>query len=210
MNSHHLLASSSDGGECIFDNASFSNIRNHRTSNTLIAYSPSKVDFHGVFVRTTKIIFQQWSSLTLRLSHPNIILQSDRLVLDRNGIVNRRKTSCLSSSRGVLLARSRGGGGGLLGLLSRVEGVILLAGAVDGDLDSDLTTLNLLGVHLLDGLLLLLLGAEGDETEATALTALVASLELLDHETRNGTQGDLGRDGLVGVEELFELWGVSS
>lgn len=208
MNSHHLLASSSDSGECIFDNASFSNIRNHRTSNTLIAYSPSKVDFHGVFMRATKITFQQWLSLTLRLSYSNITLHMDRLVLDRNGIVNRRKTSCLSSSRGVLLARSRGGGGGgglLLGLLSRVEGVILLAGAVDGNLDSDLTTLNLLGVHLLDGLLLLLLGAEGDETEATALTALVASLELLDHETRNGTQGDLGGDGLVGVEELLEL-----
>ena len=183
-------------------NASFSNIRNHRTSNTLIAYSPSQVDFHGVFVKTRKTTSKQWSSLTFRLSYlqHNPALGQARSGQERH--CQSKKISCLgSSSRGVLLTRSRGGPLGLLSL----GGVILFAGAVDGDLDSDLATLNLLAVHLLDGLLLLLLRAESDETETTALTALVASLELLDHETRNGTQGDLGGDRLVGVEELLEL-----
>ena len=91
--------------------------------------------------------------------------------------------------------------------LRNVGFLIGLVRAVDGDLDSNLTTLNLLSVHLLNSLVLLFLGAKGDETEATALTALVAGLELLDHETRNGAQGDLGRDRVEASEDVLELCG---
>jgi len=80
-----------------------------------------------------------------------------------------------------------------------------LVWAVDGDLDSDLTTLDLLAVHLRDSLLLLLLGCESDEAEATTLAGLVASLELLDHEAGNWAKGDLGGSWLVGSEEFLEL-----
>ena len=86
-----------------------------------------------------------------------------------------------------------------------IDFLIGLVWAVNGDLDSDLTTLNLLSVHLVDSLLLLLLRGEGDETEATSLTGLVAGLELLDHETRDWAKGDLGRRWLVSSKEFLEL-----
>lgn len=88
--------------------------------------------------------------------------------------------------------------------------VVLLSGGVDGDLDSDLTALNLLAVHLVASLLLELLRAEGDEAEATALARLAASLELLDHETGNGAESDLGVDWGVVLEDLQELLSVSA
>jgi len=69
---------------------------------------------------------------------------------------------------------------------------------VNGDLDSDLTILDLLSVHLQDGLLLLLLICKSDKAEATSLAGLVTSLELLDHEAWDWAKGDLGRDRLVG------------
>lgn len=103
-----------------------------------------------------------------------------------------------------------GGSGGLGGLLVLVGGgvdiVVLLSGAVNGDLDGNGTTINLLAIHLANGLGLELLVGEADETETAGLAALVASLELLDHEAGNGAQGNLGTDGLVGGEDLLELW----
>jgi hypothetical protein len=83
--------------------------------------------------------------------------------------------------------------------------LVSLVRAVDGDLDGDFASLNLLAVHLSNSLLLLLLRGQGDETEATALAGLTASLELLDHETGNGAKSDLGRRRLVGREELLQL-----
>ena len=95
----------------------------------------------------------------------------------------------------------------LLELLTTLSVFItFLAGAVDSDLDSNCTALNFLLVHLSDGLLLLFLGAESDETEATAFAGFVAGLKLLDHEAGDGAKGDLGGGGLVGSEELLELW----
>lgn len=108
--------------------------------------------------------------------------------------------------------RSLGGG---LGCGSAVSGglgrgVVLLAGRVNRDLNGDLTALDLLAVHLVAGLLLKLLGAEGHEAEATALAGLTASLELLDHEAGDGAEGDLGLGGGVILEDLEELQMVST
>lgn len=117
----------------------------------------------------------------------------------------------LSGRRG---GRGGGSGGGLLLLLALSGGglgvVVLLSGGVDGDLDGDLAALDLLAVHLSAGLLLQLLGAQGDEAEATALASLAASLELLDHEAGDGAEGDLGRAGLVVLEDFHELGGFVS
>ncbi len=90
-------------------------------------------------------------------------------------------------------------------ILGGLDIIIGLVRAVDGNLDSDLTALDLLAVHLSHGLLLQLLRGQGDEAESAALAGLAASLELLDHEAGDGAQGDLGRQGLVGVEQLLEL-----
>ena len=106
-----------------------------------------------------------------------------------------RGSSCLGSLLGAVLS-----------LLSRSVGLLIgLVGAINGDLDGDFTSLNLLAVHLSNGLLLQLLRGQGDESEATSLAGLTAGLELLDHEAGNGTQGDLGGRRLIGVEELLEL-----
>jgi hypothetical protein len=51
-----------------------------------------------------------------------------------------------------------------------------------------------------------LLVGKADETETASLAALIASLKLLDHEARDGAQGNLGANGLVGGEDLLELW----
>jgi hypothetical protein len=101
---------------------------------------------------------------------------------------------------------SSGGASGGLTLSGGLHVVVLLSGRVNGDLDSDLTTLNLLAVHLRASLLLELLGAEGDETETTALAGLTTSLELLDHEAGDGTKSDLGLGGRVVLEDLEELY----
>jgi hypothetical protein len=121
----------------------------------------------------------------------------------------------LSSSHNLSSSHS-GGFSGLLGSLGggsigvgalalTVDVVILLARRVDRDLNGDLTTLDLLAVHLLTSLLLELLGAECDETETTALAGLTASLQLLDHEAGNRAKGDLGLGGRVVLEDLKEL-----
>jgi hypothetical protein len=99
---------------------------------------------------------------------------------------------------------SSGGGSGLT-LSGGLHVVVLLSGRVNGDLDSDLTTLNLLSVHLRASLLLELLGTEGNETETTALAGLTTSLELLDHEAGDGAESDLGLGGGVVLEDLEEL-----
>jgi len=111
----------------------------------------------------------------------------------------------LSGSSGL-----RGGGGSLLGAvvvlaLGGVGLLVSLVRAVDGNLDSDLATLNLLPVHLRDSLLLLLLVGKSNEAEATTLAGLSASLELLDHEARDRAESNLGRRWLVGSEELLKL-----
>jgi len=126
--------------------------------------------------------------------------------------------ACSSRVEPTHLGNHLGGGSlGLLGLLGAVGGlglgalevIIRLVRAVDGNLDSDLTALDLLAVHLSHGLLLQLLRGQGNETEAAALASLAASLELLDHEAGDGAEGDLGRQRLVRVEQLLELSGGS-
>jgi hypothetical protein len=83
---------------------------------------------------------------------------------------------------------------------------ILLARAVNGDLDGNFAAFNLLAIHVLDSLLLKGLGAQSDESKATALAGFVAGLELLDHEARNGAQGNLSRNRLVFLEKFLELY----
>lgn len=73
--------------------------------------------------------------------------------------------------------------------------VVLLSGGVNGDLDGDLATLDLLAVHLVASLLLKLLRAESDEAEATALARFAAGLELLNHEAGDRAESNLGIDG---------------
>lgn len=102
---------------------------------------------------------------------------------------------------GVLLSR----GLGRLVVLGGGVDVVLLARAVNGDLDGDGATVDLLAVHLVDGLGLELLRGHGHESKATGLAALVAGLELLDHETGNGTESHLGRNGGVLGEDFLEL-----
>lgn len=87
--------------------------------------------------------------------------------------------------------------------------VIFLSRGVDRDLNSDLTALDFLAVHLVASLLLKLLRAKGDEAEATALAGLAACLKLLDHEAGNGAESDLGGGGGVVLEDLEELVHVS-
>lgn len=81
---------------------------------------------------------------------------------------------------------------------------------VDGNLDGDLTTVDNLSVHLLNGLLLHLLGAKVDEAETTSLAGLTASLELANHITGNGAQGNLGGLGAISSKEFLELLKVST
>jgi len=107
--------------------------------------------------------------------------------------------SCLGS--GNLFCGTLGTVCAVLNVLS----TIFLAWAVDGNLDCDFSTLDLLAVHLGNSLLLQLLRLKSNETEASALAWLVSGLELLDHESWNGSEGNLGRDGLVVVEEFLEL-----
>src|SRR5271168_3921176 len=83
--------------------------------------------------------------------------------------------------------------------------VVFLARAVDGHLDCDLATLDLLAVHLVDCFLLQFLRTKSDEAEATALARFVASLQFLNHEARDWTESNFRRGWLVGLEEFLEL-----
>jgi len=86
-----------------------------------------------------------------------------------------------------------------------VRVLVLLAGAVDCDLNGNLTSFDLLAVHVRTGLLLQFLGCESNETEAAALAGLVAGLKLADHELWDRAQSDLGRRWLVVGKELKKL-----
>jgi hypothetical protein len=111
-------------------------------------------------------------------------------------------------SRGLDAGRALGGAGsvGLGGTIGERVGVlVLLARAVNSDLDGDLATLDLLAVHIGTGLLLHLLSGKSNKTEAAALAGLVTSLELADHEFGDGTESDLGGGRLVLSEDLEEL-----
>jgi hypothetical protein len=103
---------------------------------------------------------------------------------------------------GSILLLSAGSGALALGGIGLLVGLV---GAVDGHLDGDLTSLNLLSVHLVDSLLLQLLGSQGNESETSALAGLTAGLKLLNHESGDGSESNLGRRGLVDLEELQKL-----
>jgi hypothetical protein len=111
--------------------------------------------------------------------------------------------------RGLEAGRALSGAGlgvSLGGTLDRSAGVlVLLARAVNSNLDSDLAALDLLAVHIGTGLLLHLLGGKSNKTEAAALAGFVASLELADHELRDRTKSDLGRGRLILSEDLEKL-----
>jgi hypothetical protein len=83
--------------------------------------------------------------------------------------------------------------------------LIRLVRAVNGNLDGNLTALNLLSVHLRNSLLLELLGSQSDEAETTTLAGLTTSLELLDHKSGNRSKSDLGGRGLISLEKLNKL-----
>lgn len=119
-----------------------------------------------------------------------------------NDIVSARRH--LSSGSWSLGGSGRGSS---LTTLSSSSGrvLVLLSWAVDGDLDGNLATLNLLAVHVGARLLLELLARERHEAETAALAWLVAGLKLADHELGDGTKGDLGGGGRVVGEDLEEL-----
>lgn len=91
-----------------------------------------------------------------------------------------------------------------------VLGTILLARAVNGDLDGDLAALDLLAVHFSNGLVLLGGRSECDEAETATLASLAASLKLLDHEAGDRSERNLSGDGFVGSKKFLELRYVSA
>lgn len=150
----------------------------------VIPYIPYDEPIQGSFQTFVKFISKGLSVVELNLANKNL--------------------SSLGGNSGggrVLLGR----GVGLLVLVGGSIDIVLLSGAVNGDLDRNGATVNVLAVHLADGLGLELLGSQVDESEATGLAALVASLQLLDHETGDGTEGNLGRNGRVVGEDFLEL-----
>jgi hypothetical protein len=122
-----------------------------------------------------------------------------------------RPATHLSNSRYL----SSGGSGRLGSLLSGVgvggitlsslDVIVLLSRRVDRDLNGNLTAFNLFAIHLVTRLLLELLRTERDETKTAALAGLTTSLQLLDHETGDGAEGDLGLGRRVVLEDLKEL-----
>lgn len=144
------------------------------------------------------------STVQSNRAHDQLIAGSDRL--------SRRSYLGSGSSRslgGLLSGISGGSISGSLAL-NTVDVVILLSGGVDRDLNSDLTALDLLAVHLVACLLLELLGTQSDETKTAALARLTTSLELLDHEAGNRAKRDLSLGGGVVLEDLKELHTVSN
>jgi hypothetical protein len=86
--------------------------------------------------------------------------------------------------------------------------VLFLVGlvrAVNSNLDGDLTAFNLLSVHLADSLLLEFLRSQSHKAKATALASLATSLKLLDHESGDGSESNLGGRRLIGLEKLNKL-----
>lgn len=86
-----------------------------------------------------------------------------------------------------------------------VRVVVFLSWAINRDLNGDLSSLNLLAIHVAACLLLQLFTSERDETEAATLAWLVAGLELADHKLGDGAEGNLGRGGRVVGEDLKQL-----
>jgi hypothetical protein len=86
-----------------------------------------------------------------------------------------------------------------------VDVFVLLAWAVNGDLDCNLSALDLLAIHLRASLLLKLLRRKGNETESTTFARFVAGLEFLDHETRNRAKRDLCPCRVEVFEDFQEL-----
>lgn len=82
---------------------------------------------------------------------------------------------------------------------------VLFAWTINSNLDSDLTTVNFLAVHLAHSLLLQFLRSKRNKTKATTFTRLTTSLELLDHVAGDRSKSDLGGSRAVGREELLEL-----
>ena len=124
--------------------------------------------------------------------------------LDSRTFVNRLSGGSRSLDAGRALGGARGISlGGAIG--GRVGVLVLLARGVNSDLDSDLAALDLLAVHIGTGLLLHLLGGEGNKTEATALARLVAGLKLTDHKLGDRTEGNLGGGRLVLSEDFEKL-----
>jgi hypothetical protein len=83
--------------------------------------------------------------------------------------------------------------------------LIGLVRAVNSNLDGDLTALNLLSVHLVNSLLLEFLGSQSNKAKATALASLATSLKLLDHESGDGSESNLGGRRLISLEKLNKL-----
>lgn len=125
-----------------------------------------------------------------------IVLRNVALIVQSNTRLRLSSSSSLSGAIGTLDSGFSSWGIGI---------IVGLVWAVNCDLNSNFTALNLLSIHLLNGLLLLLLLRKSDETEATALAGFVAGLELLDHETGNWAKGDLSGGWLICSEKFLEL-----
>jgi hypothetical protein len=131
--------------------------------------------------------------------HPIMSAKCSTLIVQCNTWTNNHLCSGSLSDCAVGILSSSFSGWGV--------GIIIgLVWAVNGDLDSDLTTFNLLAIHLVDGLLLLFLGSKSNESESTTFARFVASLKLLDHETWDWSKGDLGGGWLISSEEFLELF----
>jgi len=108
---------------------------------------------------------------------------------------------CSSSDFGI--SSSVGDGWSAVLLLDVL--VILLVWRVNRNLDDDVAVGNFNTGHLLDSLLLELLGSKCDKGKSTTLARLVACLELADHEARNRAESDLGRHRSILLEDLHKL-----
>lgn len=104
---------------------------------------------------------------------------------------------------------SSGSGGRLLSvglvLVRNVRLFVGFIGAIDSNLDGDLTPVDLLAVHLRNGLLLQLFRRKSNKPKSTALAGLAAGLEFFDHESGNGAKCNFGGGRLVSLEEIFKL-----
>lgn len=122
------------------------------------------------------------------------------------------ETASLRSGSGGLLDWVGGRRAVLLasfGISLSVECVLLLTGAVNGNLDGEFASINLLSIHFRNGLLLKLLGRHSNKSKATSLAGLVASLELFDHEAWDGTESEFSGGRRVVLEDLEKLGQVS-
>ena len=164
------------------------------TYHTILATQPKSLAHCGVMPMPDKPTVCMWASPGM-LKYE--VVMAWRFVLS---------DLCCGS---VDVGRTLGGGWlsiGLGGTLNWSTWVlVLLAWAVDRDLNGDLATLDLLAVHVVACLLLQLLTSERNEAEATTLARLVACLELADHELGDRSKGNLGGGWVVVGEDLEKL-----